>query len=748
MSLLLPRRAVHVAAVAALFIATAASAVRAQTAAATNRSPEISELTLTGVHAFNTSDLRQSIATDESHCVSLLLKPVCIFSKSPLFYKHVTLDRAELARDMLRVLVYYFQRGYRDTQVDTTVVPVGRHVVHVTIAVREGAPTMVSELHVVQDTTVLTRRDMRHVFALRRNRPYNLIKLDSTIANLDSKLWDRGYSDAIIDTVVTMDTAAKTVDVTIKINPRWRARVASITVKGNKAVTSRTIKKSLSFKPGGLYNRSDVLKSQRTLYGSNLFRRATIEVPTTDDSLKNVVIDVREAPPRDVRYSAGFNTIDFVQVEGHYTDYNWLGGAKRLSLDATVGNLFAHTLNGNGIFYDVGKPVVGGSESQYLAPTYTVSSDVRYPWFGSPNNEAAFGIFAHRRSAPGIYVDQGYGLSATFTRTLTSRGPLSLNYRFEETNVQAGDVYFCVNYGVCDQPTLASLRKAHRLSPLALTFSLDKTDDPFEPHNGYRSQFDLEHASSYTASDYRYNRADGSASLFLPVTRHSVLGIHISAGIVSALASSSDALGVDSDSLVSGSVLNPRKRFYAGGSNSVRGFGEGQFGPRVLTVPASKLLADDAANPLCTAATIAKCNPNAALFQDRDFQPRPLGGNRLIEGSVEYRFPLFAGLIGAAFVDAAYLGQNTSPGLPRSNTAVTPGFGVRYLSAVGPVRVDVGINPEGTESLPVVTDDIANGDKGLVRLDAQRLYSPTLGTGGLNSILARLTLHLSIGEAF
>lgn len=741
-------RPTRVAAVAFASVAVAASPILAQAPHASAGSPEISELSLSGVHSVNSDQLRLNIASDESHCTSVLLRPICIFSKSPLFYKHVTLDRAELARDMLRVMVFYFRRGYRDTQVDTTVVSTGRNKVHVTIAVNEGKPTLVSQVRIVQDTAVLTRGDLRGVQILRRGQPYNLIQLDSTIASLDSRLWERGYSDAVIDTVMSLDTVAKTAGVTLDVNPRWQARVASITVQGNKKVTDRTIKKSLSFKPGGLYRRSDVLASQRSLYESNLFRRAAIEVPQADDSLKHVLIAVQEAPPRDARYSVGFNTVDFVQVAGHYTDYNWLSGAKRLTLDAAVGNLFARSLNGNGVFYDVGKTVVGGLESQYLAPTYTASAEARYPWFGSPNNEGALGVFAHRRSAPGIYVDQGYGLSATFTRTITPRGPLSLNYRFEETNIQAGDVYFCVNYGVCDEATLAALRTKQRLSPLALSFSLDKTDNPFEPRSGYRTQFDLEHASSYTASDFRYNRGSGDFALFFPIARHSVIAAHLRLGVVSALASTAAAVGLSNDPLGANSILHPRKRFYAGGSQSVRGYAEGQLGPQVLTVPAAKLLADDGANPQCTAATIVKCNPNATLFRDRDFQPRPLGGNRLIEGSLEYRFPLFASLIGATFVDAAYLGQNTSPGLPRSKAAVTPGLGVRYLSPVGPVRIDVGINPSTSDKLPVVTQDVANGGKGLVTLETSRLYSPIHGAGGINSVLGRLTLHLSIGEAF
>ena len=740
------RRPARIVAAAIAFATLFGSSAAAQSSREFNGSPEISELTLKGVHAVDPDELKLNISTDESHCTSVLLRPICVFSKSPLFYKHVSLNRAELSRDMLRVMVFYYRRGYRDTQVDTTVAPAGDHTVHVTISVKEGPPTIVSSLTVVQDTNVLTRRDLRGTHRLRKGRPYNLIQLDSMVTLLDARLWDRGYSDAVVDTATVIDTTAKTADVTIRIDPRWRSRVAAITIQGNKGVSDRTVMKSLSFKTGGLYKRSDVLASQRALYESNLFRRAAIEVPQADDSLKHVLIDLQEAPPHSVRYSVGFSTVDFAQVAGHYTDYNWMRGAKRLTLDATVGNLFAHSLNGNGIFYNVGRTVVGGSQSQYLAPTYTASADLRYPWFGSPNNEAALGVFAHRRSAPGIYVDKGYGLSATFTRTLAPRGPLSLNYRYEVTNTQAGDVYFCVNYGICDAPTLAALRARQKLSPLALTFSLDRTDDPFEPHTGYRTQFALEHASSYTLSDFRYNRGTGDFAGFIPVGRHSVIGGHIRLGLVSALASTSEAVGVSSDPL-DGSILNPRKRFYAGGSNSVRGFGEGQLGPRVLTISASKLLANDSLNAQCRPQTITKCNPNGP-FKDRDFEPRPLGGNRLIEASVEFRFPLFGPLIGATFVDGAYLGQNTSPGLPSSQTAITPGFGVRYRSPVGPVRIDVGINPTTASKLPVVTEDPESAGERLVRLDSTRVYSPTRQSGGINSLLARLTLHLSIGEAY
>ncbi len=98
--------------------------------------------------------------------------------------------------------------------------------------------------------------------------------------------------------------------------------------------------------------------------------------------------------------------------------------------------------------------------------------------------------------------------------------------------------------------------------------------------------------------------------------------------------------------------------------------------------------------------------------------------------------------MGALFVDAGYVSQRTDPDLPRSKTAVTPGFGIRYLSPVGPIRVDFGINPGRPEDLPVVTEDVVDGRTQLVTLAERRRF--TVGT----RVLDRLVLHLSIGEAF
>jgi outer membrane protein assembly factor BamA len=694
-------------------------------------------------------DMSSGLATQASGCKTLLLAPFCLFTKSPLIYNTRTLDHIELARDVVRIKVYYYRRGYRETEVDTLVTRAKNHTnqVRVTFRVTEGKPVLVKTLAVQQAESVLGKGALKGAVLVRPGKPLNLIDIDTTHTRLRDALWDKGYADAeIVDTIEVHDSL-RTADVTIRIDPGWVATVESVTVHGDSALSPAIAKKMVTLKPGNIYKREDVIESQQSLYNSNLYRRATIVLPPRGDSAKLIDINLAEARLHSAKLSAGFSTIDFVQTEGKFTNYNWLGDARRLDLHLTISNLLAPALNGTGIFRDVladnGLP--GNASQGFLSPNYQASIDVTQRWIGDPRNTAGFGLFSHRTSQPGIYIDKGYGASLSFTRNVTARSPLSLIYRYELTQVDAGDVYFCVNYGVCELATIGLLRNRNALSPVALDFYMDRTDVTLNPTNGYTARADFEHASKYTLSDFRYNRATAEVALYRPMG-HSVIAGHIRGGWVKAISSSAQ----QSD-LGLGEVLHPRKRFYAGGANSVRGYGENLLGPRILTIDPAKLISGAG----CTTASIASgtCDPNghtdSSHVAGNDFTALPTGGTSLIEGSIEYRFPfLMTNLQGAVFVDAGFVGAGSSA-FTNGKAAVTPGFGVRYLSPVGPIRVDLGIRPSITDHLTVITEAAApDGTHRLVELQTKRDYNPVEEGSGISKLLNHLALHLSIGQAF
>jgi outer membrane protein assembly factor BamA len=423
-------------------------------------------------------------------------------------------------------------------------------------------------------------------------------------------------------------------------------------------------------------------------------------------------------------------------------------------------------MNGAGIFRQIpADTTITGNAAAFLQPTWQTSATLTQPAFlRRPKNSLSIGAFAQRRAVPAVVIDRGYGGNVTFTRQLGLRAPASASYRFEVTRVEAGGPYFCVNFGVCDSTSVAALRTHQRLSPVVLQAQSDRSDQPLSPTRGYRARAELEHASPSTLSDYAYNRAYADGALYTRFgQRKAVLATHLRIGFVRPMQGNTDA------------VLHPRKRFYAGGSQSVRGFGENQLGPRILTLPHGYLIhAKDVNGNPCDAFSdaIRFCDPNSAAdsvandagvfeqIKDQQFTPRPLGGTSIIEGSVEYRFPLpfLSSLGGAVFVDGAAVGErvldplaglSSLANLVRGKAAITPGFGVRYYSPVGPIRIDVGINTSQSEQLAVVTELVKNGKRELVPLETPRRYSATGSeTSAWRNALNRLVLHLSIGQAY
>ena len=83
------------------------------------------------------------------------------------------------------------------------------------------------------------------------------------------------------------------------------------------------------------------------------------------------------------------------------------------------------------------------------------------------------------------------------------------------------------------------------------------------------------------------------------------------------------------------------------------------------------------------------------MLDEGVFTPQPTGGTRVLEANVEFRFPITRQAFeGVAFLD---LGQVWSEGekVALGDLEWTPGWGVRYYSPIGPVRLDVAHRSSG-----------------------------------------------------
>jgi hypothetical protein len=165
------------------------------------------------------------------------------------------------------------------------------------------------------------------------------------------------------------------------------------------------------------------------------------------------------------------------------------------------------------------------------------------------------------------------------------------------------------------------------------------------------------------------------------------------------------------------------------------------------------------------------CQPDDIIAQTcnatgfRSFNPRPIGGTSVVEGNLEVRFALGREFEFVTFGDFGQVwGPDQTLGL--GDLEFTPGVGIRYLSPVGPIRVDVGYSFRGDERLTVVTPQIVpfagvcdpdeRNDCLIVGDGDDAVEIPYTTTGRLAVLPSvsygqnesRFQLHLSIGQAF
>ncbi|WP_439598306.1 autotransporter assembly complex protein TamA [Falsiroseomonas sp.] len=175
------------------------------------------------------------------------------------------------------------------------------------------------------------------------------------------------------------------------------------------------------------------------------------------------------------------------------------------------------------------------------------------------------------------------------------------------------------------------------LAGLVMGARYDGTNDPLDPRRGLRGTISVVPYADI-AEGGGFVRAIGTLRSYFDLTGSggSVFALR---GTLGSLVGADRAVPLD-------------KRFYAGGGGSVRGYAYQSIGPR-------------------------------------DSRNRPNGGSSLVEGSVELRQRLSGAFGMVAFLDAGSVGQQETPSF--EEVRLGAGLGVRYATAIGPLRLDLAI---------------------------------------------------------
>lgn len=175
------------------------------------------------------------------------------------------------------------------------------------------------------------------------------------------------------------------------------------------------------------------------------------------------------------------------------------------------------------------------------------------------------------------------------------------------------------------------------LSGVALGIDWNATDDPFDPARGWAGRVAVEPVGGVLGGETDFVRVGGDFRGYLPLPGAAVGATRLRVGIA-------EPFG--------GTASVPLwERFYAGGGDSVRGYARRRIGPRI----------------------------------DGD----PVGGQSLLETSVELRRRVTERLGAAVFLDGGQVSRR-SASYSVSRMQWGAGGGIRLGTPVGPVRLDLG----------------------------------------------------------
>lgn len=561
--------------------------------------------------------------------------------------------------DSIRAL--YLSNGFRDAQVSTEVddhYQGKRNNLLVTFHIVEGVQTRIASLK-IEGNHAISTATLLSVSGSTAGQPYSQAGVGSDRNNILALYFNQGFPNARMDDQVT-PAPNHEVNLVYRIIEGRQVEVSEVLLTGYEHTRPGLIRHQVSIEPGKPLREGDVASTQRRLYNLGVFNRVQIapQNPDGTDPQKTVVVNVREGDRYTIGYGFGF-------------EVQRIAGGTNNPSGSTIG------ASPRGIFEIARSNMFGRAQTLSLT---TRASTLEYR---ASLDYLASNFLNHRSLGLQLttYADKTQDIN-TFTSTRFEGGfqisehltpSSSMLYRYFYRRVEASNLVSTINpeqIPLLSQPTL--------VSGFGITYVRDRRDNPADATRGTFNSIDFSDAIESIGSSASYLRGFFQNSSYYSFGRAFVFARSLRFGVEAPVGNTVPPYSPLC--LVSCVTVPLPERFYAGGGTTLRGFGLNQAGPRDATTGF------------------------------------PVGGLALLIVNQELRFPMklpFIGsrLGGTIFYDGGNVYDDiyhiTLAWKSKSETDLnywsnTVGFGLRYPTPVGPVRVDFGflLNPAQYQFTP------------------------------------------------
>jgi len=545
--------------------------------------------------------------------------------------------------------------------------------VELVLEIAEGPRTVVRAVS-FDGHTVMTDDALRAAAALAPGRPFSEIDVIAARDRIELEYRNRGYDQIIVQSNVALaenDTAA---DVRFTLSEGPQVIVDRVLIVGAVRTNPETIRRELLLRPGQPLGYADSVESRARLAALGLFRRVTIEeIAHGAEPRRDVLVRVEEAPPTTIGGGGGLEGAFRLRTDetGQAVERFELVprgffeiGRRNLWGKNRAVNLFARVSVRNrdvGLDED-GMPLPESTANGYGFNEYRLVTTFREPRvFGSRTDVLVTGILEQAIRSSFNFARRE--LRAEAGLRLTPVYSLSGRYAFERTELF--DERFTTSE---DQGLIDRFFPQVRLSILSTSFLRDTRNDLVDASRGTLITSTADLAMRAIGSEVGFVKTYFEAYSFrqLPAARRTVLAVGARLGLANGFPRL--VTGEDED----GSPIVARvddipvsKRFFAGGDTTVRGFSLDRLGDESTISP----------------------------------QGFPTGGNGVLILNGEMRVGVVGPLQAVGFMDSGNVVARASE-LRLGELRTTAGFGIRYRSPVGPIRLDLGFKLDRRELSP------------------------------------------------
>jgi outer membrane protein insertion porin family len=229
-------------------------------------------------------------------------------------FKKSKFSQSAYERDQLALLAKFNAIGLRDATISfDTVYQKDEKNLAIKMVIQEGNKYLFGDIEWIGNTKFRTGY-LDTILGIKYGDVYNKTLLDQRLnmsqdgRDISSLYMDRGYLFFQIN-AVEKNVKDNHISYQMRIIEGKEARNKNIIIKGNTKTNEHVIRRELRFKPGDLFNRNDIIRSQRELSQLGYFNDQALQfvpIPNPQDGTVDLEVTVEEKSSDQIELSGGY----------------------------------------------------------------------------------------------------------------------------------------------------------------------------------------------------------------------------------------------------------------------------------------------------------------------------------------------------------------------------------------------------------------------------------------------------------